>query len=103
VAPRWSRSPAKGCCREDGAEEGSGCDFGFEVEDRSPSSQASAWSWASSGVEEEGGVMAKVEEVWTQLATRIPKSLLPQLKLYCVTNDTSVMEFVVEASSSCPA
>ena len=47
--------------------------------------------------------MAKAEEVWTQLATRIPKSLLPQLKLYCVTNDTSVMEFVVEASSSCPA
>ena len=100
MAPWWSRSPAEGGCREGGAEEEG---HGAEDEDRSPSSQASPWSWASSGVEEEGGVMAKVEEVWTQLATRIPKSLLPQLKLYCVTNDTSVMEFVVEASSSCPA
>ena len=41
--------------------------------------------------------MAKAEEPWTQLATRIPKELHRRLKLHCVTNDTSVMEFVVEA------
>jgi predicted HicB family RNase H-like nuclease len=36
-------------------------------------------------------------EAWTQLATRIPKSLHRKLKLHCVTHDTSVMDFVVEA------
>jgi predicted HicB family RNase H-like nuclease len=41
--------------------------------------------------------MAKAEEPWTQLATRIPKELHRHLKLHCVTNDTSVMEFVVKA------
>ena len=41
--------------------------------------------------------MATTEEVWTQLATRIPKELHRRLKLHCVTHDTSVMEFVVEA------
>jgi predicted HicB family RNase H-like nuclease len=41
--------------------------------------------------------MAKAEEVWTQLATRIPKDLHRQLKLHCVTHDTSVMDFVVAA------
>jgi hypothetical protein len=41
--------------------------------------------------------MAKPEEHWTQLATRIPKELHRRVKLHCVTNDTSVMEFVVEA------
>jgi len=41
--------------------------------------------------------MAKAEEVWTQLATRIPKELHRRLKLHCVTHDTSVMDFVVEA------
>ena len=41
--------------------------------------------------------MAKAEEVWTQLATRIPKELHRRLKLHCVTNDIAVMEFVVEA------
>jgi len=41
--------------------------------------------------------MAKAEEVWTQLATRIPKELHCRLKLHCVTNDIAVMEFVVEA------
>jgi len=39
--------------------------------------------------------MAKTEEVWTQLATRIPKDLHRRLKLHCVTHDASVMEFVV--------
>ncbi len=37
------------------------------------------------------------EEAWVQLATRIPKTLHRQLKLYCVTSDTSVMDFVVAA------
>lgn len=35
--------------------------------------------------------------VWVQLATRIPKSLHRELKLHCVTADTSVMGFVVKA------
>jgi hypothetical protein len=33
----------------------------------------------------------------TQLATRIPKELHHRLKLHCVTNDISVMDFVVAA------
>ena len=37
------------------------------------------------------------DEAWVQLATRIPKLLHQKLKVYCVTNDTSVMEFVVAA------
>jgi hypothetical protein len=41
--------------------------------------------------------MAKAEEAWVQLATRIPKSLHRELKLHCVHADTSVMEFVVAA------
>ena len=41
--------------------------------------------------------MAKAEEVWTQLATRIPKELHRRLKLYCVTHDIALMHFVVEA------
>jgi hypothetical protein len=35
--------------------------------------------------------------MWVQLATRIPKSLHRDLKLHCVTVDTSVMDFVVKA------
>ena len=41
--------------------------------------------------------MAKTEEPWTQLATRIPKELHRRLKLHCVTNDIMVQDFVVEA------
>ena len=41
--------------------------------------------------------MARIEEVWTQLATRIPKDLHRRLKLHCVTNDIALMHFVVEA------
>ena len=40
--------------------------------------------------------MAKAEEPWTQLATRIPKELHRRLKLHCVTNDIALMNFVVE-------
>ena len=50
-------------------------------------------------VEEEGGIDG---EVWTQFATRIPKELHRRLKLHCVTHDTSVMEFVVEAIEEKP-
>ncbi len=32
-----------------------------------------------------------------QLATRIPKPLHREVKLYCVTNDVSLMDFVVQA------
>ena len=42
--------------------------------------------------------MARNEDVvLVQLATRIPKSLHRQLRLHCVTVDTSVMDFVVKA------
>jgi predicted HicB family RNase H-like nuclease len=41
--------------------------------------------------------MAKAEEAWRQLATRIPKELHRRLKLHCVTHDTSVMDFVTKA------
>ena len=41
--------------------------------------------------------MVRGEEPWVQLATRIPKSLHRELKLFCVTRDTSVMDFVVAA------
>ena len=64
---------------------------------RSAPSQASARSWSSAGIEEDGGMMPMTEEPWDQLATRIPKELHRRLKLHCVTDDTSVMEFVVEA------
>ena len=37
------------------------------------------------------------DEVWTQLATRIPKALHRELKLHCVTIDETVMGFVVAA------
>ena len=46
---------------------------------------------------EQGRLMAKAEEVWTQLATRIPKELHRRLKLHCVTNDIMIQDFVVEA------
>ncbi|TMB55905.1 MAG: hypothetical protein E6J56_07200 [Deltaproteobacteria bacterium] len=36
-------------------------------------------------------------EIWVQLATRIPKHLHRELKLYCVKSDVSVMDFVVNA------
>jgi len=39
----------------------------------------------------------RADEVWVQLATRIPKALHRQLKLHCVQRDTSVMGFVVAA------
>jgi len=41
--------------------------------------------------------MAKAEEAWTQLATRIPKDLHRRLKLHCVTHETVLMQFVTEA------
>jgi len=41
--------------------------------------------------------MAKTDEPWTQLATRIPKDLRRRLKLHCVTHDIMLMHFVVEA------
>jgi len=41
--------------------------------------------------------MAKDDEVWVQLATRIPKSLHRELKVHCVRTDESVMGFVVKA------
>jgi hypothetical protein len=96
MAPWWSWSSAEGRYREGSAYEGRGDDSGFEAEDRQPS-QASAWSRSSTRIEEQGGLMAKTDEVWTQLATRIPKELHRRLKLHCVTHDIALMLFVVEA------
>jgi predicted HicB family RNase H-like nuclease len=59
------------------------------------SSQATGWSWPPT--EEQEGLMAKTEEVLTQLATRIPKDLHRRLKLHCVTHDIMLQHFVVEA------
>jgi predicted HicB family RNase H-like nuclease len=41
--------------------------------------------------------MAGIDVEWVQLATRIPKPLHRELKLHCVTADTSVMHFVTKA------
>jgi predicted HicB family RNase H-like nuclease len=41
--------------------------------------------------------MATAEEPSTQLATRIPKELHRRLRLYCVTHDIVLMQFVVAA------
>jgi predicted HicB family RNase H-like nuclease len=41
--------------------------------------------------------MAKTDEPWTQLATRIPKELHRRLKLHCVTHEIMVQHFVVDA------
>ena len=41
--------------------------------------------------------MAKSDEPWTQLATRIPKDLHRRLKLHSVTHDIALMHFVIEA------
>ena len=37
------------------------------------------------------------DEAQTQLATRIPKRLHRELRLHCVTAETSMMDFVVQA------
>ena len=42
-------------------------------------------------------MMERDDEVWVQLATRVPKTLHRQLKVQCVEKDASVMEFVVSA------
>lgn len=41
--------------------------------------------------------MAKDDDVLIQLATRIPKGLHREIKLFCVHNSISVMEFVAAA------
>src|SRR4029453_8874809 len=41
--------------------------------------------------------MAKEDDVLIQLATRIPKGLHREIKLYCVQTGISVMEFVASA------
>ena len=40
---------------------------------------------------------AKEDDVLIQLATRIPKGLHREIKLFCVHNGISVMEFVAAA------
>jgi hypothetical protein len=41
--------------------------------------------------------MARSDDVWVQLATRIPKELHRDLKLHCVRTETSLMDFVTKA------
>jgi predicted HicB family RNase H-like nuclease len=42
--------------------------------------------------------MARREElVWVQLATRIPKALHRELRLYCVHQEIPLMDFVLQA------
>ena len=41
--------------------------------------------------------MAQAEKPWTQLATRVPKELHRRLRLYCVTHDIVLMQFVAAA------
>ena len=41
--------------------------------------------------------MAKADEPWTQLATRIPKELHRRLRVYCVMHDIVLMHFVAAA------
>ena len=41
--------------------------------------------------------MTTAHEAWTQLATRIPKELHRRLKLYCVTHEIDVQDFVTQA------
>ena len=53
--------------------------------------------WSRSSTEEHEGLMAKTEEVLTQLATRIPKDLHRRLKLHCVTHEINVQDFVTQA------
>jgi hypothetical protein len=43
------------------------------------------------------GRVAADDEPWVQLATRIPKGLHRELKLYCVKTESTVMEFLVQA------
>jgi hypothetical protein len=42
-------------------------------------------------------VRERAGEVWVQLATRIPKPLHREMRLYCVEAETSIMEFVIAA------
>ena len=41
--------------------------------------------------------MAKEDDILIQLATRIPKGLHREIKLFCVQGSISVMEFVAAA------
>ena len=41
--------------------------------------------------------MTDPNEAWVQLATRIPRRLHRQMKLHCVSQEVSLMAFVVDA------
>ena len=43
------------------------------------------------------GIMVRATEDMIQLATRIPARLHRAIRMHCVQDDTSVMEFVAEA------
>jgi predicted HicB family RNase H-like nuclease len=41
--------------------------------------------------------MPKSDDILVQLATRVPRELHREIKLHCVANGLSVMDFVAEA------
>ena len=41
--------------------------------------------------------MTDSNEAWVQLATRIPRRLHREMKLHCVSQEVSLMAFVVDA------
>jgi predicted HicB family RNase H-like nuclease len=41
--------------------------------------------------------MTDPNEAWVQLATRIPRRLHREMKLHCVSQEVSLMAFVVDA------
>ncbi len=41
--------------------------------------------------------MTDQNEAWVQLATRIPRRLHREMKLFCVAQEVSLMAFVVDA------
>lgn len=42
-------------------------------------------------------MLRREDEPWVQLATRIPKPLHQAVRLYCVKNDRTLMDFVMDA------
>jgi len=58
---------------------------------------SSALSFATASRGEYKPGMSDTKEPWVQLATRIPKTLRREMKLHCVTAETTVLAFIVEA------
>src|SRR5439155_17031704 len=55
------------------------------------------WSWAPARIEDQGGVDDDATRRLDAVGDAHPEGAHRRLKLYCVTHDTSVMEFVTKA------